>query len=134
MKTRYKILISSSIAVLSVFLILTYIDNVILLPLGYPSIPQNDFQCGSEWIVDYEKNFQPDEAEIKKSIRKTIAEFGNHVNIPWREITIMHDENYLTVTVEGIWEPKQIQHNTITETIIQVDNVKNVKQGRVWCQ
>lgn len=133
MKTKYKILIPSIVIAISFLSVWLYIDSLSAFPIGFPRISQNDFYCGSEWIIEYNENMEPIHADIESSIRQTIAEFGHHVNIPWREITISHDNSNLKVTVAGIWNPDEVEYNTISESIKQVDNVKSVQTGPVWC-
>lgn len=80
----------------------------------YPQIKQNDMYCWTQW---YMKNTTIDEEKLILSIQSTISEFGSHVDVPEREITVYYNEDETVISIAGIWTEDQNQHKELTSIV-----------------
>ena len=82
--------------------------------MTFPEIKQNDMYCWTQWYLE---NTTIDEEKLILSIQNTISNFGSHVDVPEREITISHNEEETTISVAGVWTKDQSQHEELTSVV-----------------
>ena len=132
MKTKLLILVGAVGIGLTTALVLAMISSAnSAFPYGYPRISQNDLYCETAWYVT---NTTIDEKELVKSMQNTISEFGPHVDIPQRVITVSRNGDDIVISVAGIWTGNENQYNelrSVVETF--VGDSEFILDGRVAC-
>ena len=97
----------------------------------YPQIRQNDMYCWTQW---YMKNTTIDEEKLILSIQSTISEFGSHVDVPEREITVSYNEEETVISIAGIWTEDQNQHKELTSVVKNhIGDSKIIRDDIIMC-
>ncbi len=136
--SNYLAISISIILALSIMFAILFVKDIGIKDIhGNFNIPENDLQCGTEWIVMV--NDHVDFATFEKLLRSEISEFGHPYDVSQRNITLVDlGDSRVHITIEGLWEINPDRPNLKT-SIVEIDHVEQIEESEggsvsAWCQ